>query len=98
MKLLPFPISQVDNGCFVKTISLWITPINFMNAQAAAAAIHFGCDVFSMENLSEGLIHKTYKIISKNGDACILQLVNSSVFQNPKILNTNYKVISLHLE
>ena len=69
-----------------------------MNSFVTQAAIHFGCDVLSVESLTEGLIHQTFKVNSKDGDSIILQQINTTVFRNPELVNENYRTISQHLK
>lgn len=48
------------------------------------------------EKLTDGLIHKTYKVTANN-KSIILQQVNTSVFKDPEQVVRNYQVIYNHL-
>jgi Ser/Thr protein kinase RdoA (MazF antagonist) len=56
------------------------------------AAEHFGFYAPSFEVLTDGLIHKTYKVTANNKSA-ILQQVNTRVFKNPEQVADNYQLI-----
>jgi len=62
-----------------------------MDSQVNAVARHFGFNVASIESLTEGLIHKTYKTIAVDRQAIILQQVNTTVFTSPEKIIQNYK-------
>jgi thiamine kinase-like enzyme len=54
----------------------------------------FGFDGVSVESLTEGLIHQTYKVTSLNGSSIILQQVNTNVFTNANLIVENYKILN----
>lgn len=60
------------------------------------AAERFGFDAPFFEVLTDGLIHKTYKVTANNRSA-ILQQVNTHVFKNINLVINNYKQINNHL-
>jgi Ser/Thr protein kinase RdoA (MazF antagonist) len=60
------------------------------------AAERFGFYAPFFEVLTDGLIHKTYKITANNTSA-ILQQVNTNVFQAPEQVVSNYQAIDSHL-
>jgi Ser/Thr protein kinase RdoA (MazF antagonist) len=60
-------------------------------------AKHFGFHSVSTESLTEGLIHKTYKVTSGDGQAMILQQINTSVFTDPEKIIENYQLLYQHL-
>lgn len=60
-------------------------------------AEQFGFEGTSAESLTEGLIHKTYKITSADGSAIILQQINTSVFTDPTKIIENYQLLYNHL-
>lgn len=68
-----------------------------MEASVVHAARQFGHNPTSVESLTEGLIHSTYKITDANGTAIILQQVNTSIFKKPEGVITNCKIIYNHL-
>lgn len=68
-----------------------------MESQVKIVANYFGPDATSIESLTEGLIHKTYKVVFADGSTIILQQVNTSVFTNPKKIIENYQLLSQHL-
>lgn len=61
------------------------------------AADKFGFYTPFFETLTDGLIHKTYKVTANNQSA-ILQQVNNHVFQHPEHVVENYAVIHQHLK
>lgn len=61
------------------------------------AANRFGHDAFLIESLTEGHIHKTYKVKTAE-KSIILQQVNTSVFKNPESIIENYHIISAGLD
>lgn len=61
------------------------------------AANRFGYDAIFVESLTEGHIHKTYKVTTA-GKSIILQQVNTSVFKNPESIIENYHIISTSLD
>src|SRR5688572_25083496 len=61
-------------------------------------AKNFGFNTASIESLTEGLIHKTYKAVSAEGHTIILQQINSSVFTDPKKIIENYQLLFNHLQ
>lgn len=60
------------------------------------AAERFGFYAPFFEVLTDGLIHKTYKVTA-NHKAAILQQVNTNVFQDPGQVVNNYQAIYNHL-
>lgn len=60
------------------------------------AADRFGFYTPFFETLTDGLIHKTYKVTANN-KAAILQEINHTVFQQPERVVENYSVIYQHL-
>lgn len=68
-----------------------------LESQVNEIAIHFGFNAASIESLTEGLIHKTYKVTSADGHAIILQQINTSVFTDPKKIIENYQLLYQHL-
>jgi hypothetical protein len=60
------------------------------------AAERFGFYAPFFETLTDGLIHKTYKVTANNNSA-ILQQVNTNVFKDPKQVASNYETIYNHL-
>src|SRR5688572_25464671 len=68
-----------------------------MESQVKAVARHFGLNAASIESLTEGLIHQTYKVTSAEGHACILQQINTSVFTDPQKITENYQLLYHHL-
>lgn len=60
------------------------------------AAEHFGFYAPFFEVLTDGLIHKTYKVTVNNKSA-ILQQVNTHVFKDPEQVDNNYQLISNYL-
>lgn len=60
------------------------------------AAERFGFYAPFFEMLTDGLIHKTYKVTANNKSA-ILQQVNTNVFKNSEQVVTNYQTIYSHL-
>lgn len=60
------------------------------------AAERFGFYAPFFEVLTDGLIHKTYKVTANNQSA-ILQQVNTSVFKDPEQVVSNYQAIYNHL-
>lgn len=61
------------------------------------AAERFGFHVPFFEVLTDGLIHKTYKVTANNRSA-ILQQVNTNVFKDLDAVTGNYQLIYKHLE
>lgn len=61
------------------------------------AAEQFGFHAPYFEALTDGLIHKTYKVTANN-QAIILQQVNTHVFKDIDAVTGNYKVIYNHLD
>ena len=68
-----------------------------MEASIVHASRQFGYNPTSIESLTEGLIHSTYKVTAADGSVVILQQVNTSVFKNPEEVISNYKIIYDHL-
>jgi len=68
-----------------------------MEIQIKSVANYFGSDPVSIESLTEGLIHKTYKVIFADGSTIILQQINTSVFADPKKVIENYQLLFQHL-
>lgn len=60
------------------------------------AAERFGFYAPFFEMLTDGLIHKTYKVTANN-QSVILQQVNTNVFNDPDQVVSNYQVIYNHL-
>lgn len=60
------------------------------------AAQHFGLNTPFFEELTDGLIHKTFKA-TENNRAVILQQVNTTVFTNAEQIAHNYTLIYNHL-
>jgi Ser/Thr protein kinase RdoA (MazF antagonist) len=60
------------------------------------AAERFGFYAPFFEVLTDGLIHKTYKVTANNKSS-ILQQVNTSVFKDPEQVVSNYQAIYNHL-
>lgn len=61
------------------------------------AAERFGFYAPFFEVLTDGLIHKTYKVTANNRSA-ILQQVNTHVFTDINVVTGNYQVIDSHLQ
>jgi Ser/Thr protein kinase RdoA (MazF antagonist) len=61
------------------------------------AAERFGFFAPFFEVLTDGLIHKTYKVTANN-KSVILQQVNNNVFKKPEQVVHNYQVVYKHLE
>jgi hypothetical protein len=68
-----------------------------MNPKIVDVARQFGCNPVSVESLTEGLIHQTYKATTVDGITIILQQVNTSVFKEPDLIINNYAIINDHL-
>jgi Ser/Thr protein kinase RdoA (MazF antagonist) len=68
-----------------------------MERQVRNVARHFGLIAASIESLTEGLIHQTYKVTSTAGQTLILQQVNTSVFTEPQKITENYQLLYQHL-
>ncbi len=68
-----------------------------MERQVIDAAKYFGYELVFVESLTEGLIHKTYKVSSSGNRTIILQQVNTNVFNNPEKIIKNYQLIYSHL-
>ncbi len=68
-----------------------------MESPVIQAANRFGYDPILIESLTEGHIHKTYKVTSAK-KTIILQQVNTSVFKNPESIIENYHLISRSLD
>ncbi|HEU5291812.1 MAG TPA: aminoglycoside phosphotransferase family protein [Cyclobacteriaceae bacterium] len=68
-----------------------------MDAQVKEVAKHFGFNPVSIESLTEGLIHKTYKVVFEDGRIIILQQINTTVFTEPKKITRNYQQLCEHL-
>ena len=49
-----------------------------------------------LQKLSTGLINHTYKVMLPDGQAFLLQSINTTVFKNPDILQQNYLKIQKH--
>lgn len=60
------------------------------------AAEQFGFYASFFEVLTDGLIHKTYKVTANNKSA-ILQQVNNNVFKDPEQIINNYQAVYNHL-
>lgn len=69
-----------------------------MDNQVKEIAKHFGSPPSSIESLTEGLIHKTYKVSFADGLTIILQQVNTAVFTDPKKIIRNYQLLQQHLD
>ncbi|AYD46890.1 phosphotransferase enzyme family protein [Arachidicoccus soli] len=50
-----------------------------------------------LKKLSTGLINHTYKTTASNGDAFLLQQINTQVFPEPLLIQQNYQKIQKHL-
>ena len=68
-----------------------------MESQVKIVANYFGPDATSIESLTEGLIHKTYKVVFADSSTIILQQINTSVFADPKKVIENYQLLFQHL-
>jgi Ser/Thr protein kinase RdoA (MazF antagonist) len=54
----------------------------------------FGFSGDSVESLTEGLIHQTYKVTNSAGKSIVLQQVNVNVFTDANLIVENYRLIS----
>ena len=61
------------------------------------AAIKYGNDLIKFSTLSEGLIHKTYKVVFKESSPILLQCINKNIFSNPEKIIENYCLVEQHL-
>jgi len=61
------------------------------------AAINYGKDLVKINTLSEGLIHKTYKVTYKETATVLLQCINKNIFSEPEKIIENYCLIEQHL-
>lgn len=61
------------------------------------AAGKYGKGLKKISALSEGLIHKTYKVAFEDGDSILLQCVNNNIFRQPENMIENYRLIEAHL-
>ena len=48
------------------------------------AALKYGSDLIKIIPLSDGLIHKTYKIVYKESPSILLQCINKMIFGKPE--------------
>ena len=62
------------------------------------AAAQFGDGAPHIEQLGQGLIHRTYKVSYPNGNAIILQCLNKTVFPHPEDIIFNYRRVYDFLE
>ena len=59
-----------------------------------SVARKFGVDGITVESLTDGLIHQTFKVTSFSGYSIVLQQVNTHVFADAGIIVENYRIIS----
>ncbi|MBS1564441.1 MAG: phosphotransferase, partial [Bacteroidetes bacterium] len=62
------------------------------------AAAQFCSGAPAIEQLGQGLIHKTYKVHYPAGDTIILQSLNKSVFSRPEDIIYNYRRVYDYLQ
>jgi len=75
----------------------FISSITIIMSEVTHIAQQFGIKQAKVEPLGNGIIHHTYKAAS-NGEAIVIQQINTNVFTKPDALVGNYLVVYQHLQ
>lgn len=62
------------------------------------AASQFGNTIPLIENLGQGLIHRTFKVTFTNGNSIVLQCINERTFSLPENIINNYLLVYNYLQ